>query len=91
MTTRKLEGKVIEGFGQWAVTTFGVECTEQSYFMDQADLAQRHHKHNDVNAFYSQVANKTWVNQEQFHAAYQFAIEHFNIDSGELKILSAFE
>lgn len=91
MTTRKLEGKVIKGFGQWAVTTYGLECTEQSYFIDKTDLAERHRTKTDVNAFYTQVMNKTWVNAPEFTEAYKFALSHHNVEGGELRVLAGWD
>jgi hypothetical protein len=71
---------VIRAFGQWTVTTYGLEnlTGPDSYEIDKAAL---HHP------WWSEsMAEKCWVNRADFDAAVSFAREHFGItaevDSG---------
>jgi hypothetical protein len=58
---------VIKAFGQWAVTDFGIECTQYSYFFQGARVWDSDWK--------LHMADKSWVNLRDFVMALDFARE----------------
>jgi hypothetical protein len=56
-----VQGKVLKRFGTWAVTTYGLECLTDPYWIEAARLSE---------PYWSQhMANKTWVLVEDFEPA----------------------
>lgn len=64
--------KVIKSFGQWAVTTYGVECVETYYPIEKARLWQGEPGH----PWEKHMAVKRWINYPDFIEAMAFAREH---------------
>ena len=60
-----IEGRIIRVFGQFAVTTSGIECLLHSYSIEKEGL--------DSVDWCDHMAEKSWVNIEDFKAAFDFA------------------
>lgn len=56
--------------GQWAVTVAGLECTKYTYFVSYYRLRE---VSPDQKSFRQHVLEKTWVNKEQLHVAWDVA------------------
>lgn len=68
--------EIIRRFGQWVVTTKGVECLVIGYSITKDRLAETD--------WVSHIGEKTWVKQDEFEAAFQFAKEYYFIDPEEM-------
>jgi hypothetical protein len=53
--------RVLARYGQWVVTTYGIECTTTPYAIER----ERVHKVN----WGGHMAEKNWVNMQEFFAA----------------------
>lgn len=56
---------VIRDFGQWAVTAYGLECTEEYYPIEKARLG--------ANDWETHVCEKRWVRAGDFVPALHYA------------------
>lgn len=53
---------------QWAVTAFGIECLDGTYFAPAADLAK------ELQPWPLHMASKTWVDIDEFTTAWMVAL-----------------
>jgi len=60
---------IIQRFGQWVVTDFGLECLYNYYPIQKERINED---------WLSHLSDKNWVNMEEFEAAYLFAKNHFS-------------
>lgn len=67
------ESSVIQRFGQWVVTKFGVECSERYYPIERSRLNEVFDK---SHSWEYHMAGKTWVNMREFTEAITYAREH---------------
>ena len=59
---------IVERFGQWVVTDFGLECLYMPYPIQKERINEDWPAH---------MSAKNWVNLEEFEAAYLFAKDFF--------------
>jgi hypothetical protein len=70
--------RAIKQFGTWAVTTYGVESLTMHYPIARDRL-------NECEAEYTweqHMADKNWVNMDDFREAMDFARKHFKTKGG---------
>ncbi len=60
---------VIKLFGQWAVTTYGVECVDGTYFISKSRLWEDEGTH----GWKRHMAEKEWVHTWEFNDALDYA------------------
>jgi hypothetical protein len=66
MKTHKVRtSKVLKSFGQWVVTTYGLECTTTPYPIDRRRLGER--------TWRAHVCAKEWVDRASFEPALDYA------------------
>jgi hypothetical protein len=65
--------KVLKDFGQWVVTTYGVECTENYYPIEKRRLWENEGSH----PWEQHMAEKIWVHNVAFARAMAWARERF--------------
>src|SRR5277367_3473307 len=66
---------------QWVVTTHGVDTLRGSYPIAANDLAKG--LGGPHGGWVHQLAGKTWIDMDDFVAAYRFACQHFGTASPE--------
>jgi hypothetical protein len=64
--------KIIKTFGQWAVTTYGIECLTQYYPIEKERIDSQSREN-----MIEHIRRKYWTNEGEFIQAFDFAIEHF--------------
>lgn len=67
LAERTVEGKVLRHFGQFVITTHGIECLSQSYPIDVARLDDRDWEHH--------MAGEPWADLADFREALEYARE----------------
>jgi hypothetical protein len=71
--------EIIERYGQWVVTSFGLECLVTSYAIRASMLGRT-----DWSAA---MADKRWVNDEEFAAALAAARQYHQVDRDPVQIV----
>ncbi|MGI3044371.1 hypothetical protein ACRTDM_21865 [Shewanella algae] len=71
MADGRVSGKILQIFGVWAVTDFGIECLDQGYVISVDRLLE--------NDWLDHMSQKTWVNINDFSNAYYAAKKLHNI------------
>lgn len=67
--TRVRTSRIIRQYGSWAITVFGLECTERSYPIAKDCVHETD--------WLDHMASKRWVNATDFEAALTFARQYF--------------